>query len=400
MNQNGLFIPSNGSPKVPIDTVIPSSLINSMDIDSVPLQNLPVLTAPGSLPEVSKLLDTRPRIMALDSIPWSCNPVYQSIISQYADTNTNFSSNPKLMNAETRDHLLGLMRQVFGRTSILFALDIEAWELNSNIVTEIGIAIYDPRDQQVSLVPSTIQIHIRIKEHLEKTNGRYVPNHARNFNGNITYIMPQAEAALFTQTLVDYYFCKIRQHGFSTYLVGHNLQGDIKWMNSIGVVFPLGYSTLDTNHLFRINHGKTNISLKKALKAVEIPYAYLHNAGNDAYYTLLLAMKICDPQARVRYSLDVYSPYSEQQQYNFMTREERRARKEEKKAQKETKRQARLEAEARGEVYVPPPNPNQTQEQEQAQLSSPNKKKKLPKGATCEAIELSSASEAASAIFG
>lgn len=298
---------------------------------------------------------------------------------------------------------------MFGRTSTLFALDIEAWELNTQIVTEIGIAIYDPRDQQVSLVPSTIQIHIRIKEHLDKTNGRYVPNHARNFNGNITYIMSQADAALFTQSLVNYYFCKVRQSGFSTFLVGHNLKGDIKWMNSIGVLFPSEYSTIDTNSLCRITHGKTNISLRKALEAVEIPYAYLHNAGNDAYYTLLLAMKLCDPQSRTRYSLDVYSPYSQQQQQDdTMTQEEikalieeRRVQQEEKRVQKEAKRQARLGARARGEVYVPPPNVKQTQEQEQAKSSSPKKKKKkLPKGVTCEEIELSSALEATSAIFG
>lgn len=101
-------------------------------------------------------------------------------------------------------------------------------------------------------------------------------------------------------------------------------------MNSLGVNFPTGYQTIDTNHLCRISHGRANISLKKALEAVDIPYAYLHNAGNDAYYTLLLAMKLCDPQSRVRYGLDIFVPDENQQMQDSLTPEEKKARKEEK----------------------------------------------------------------------
>ncbi|EMG47412.1 putative transcriptional repressor [Candida maltosa Xu316] len=351
-----------------------------------PAPPAPILSR-HELLQVSTHLNSIPRLQMLDGMQWNYQPIYQNIIDQYVASNQHFITNPRLANHATRDSLVSLMRQVYGRSSILFALDIEAWEIDTNIVTEIGISIYDPRDQQVSLIPSTIQIHIRIKEYLDKTNGRYVPNHAQNFNGNASYIMTQTEAALLTQSLVDYYFVKPKRSGTSCYLVGHDLRGDVKWMNSIGVNFPDDHLSIDTNQLFRISHGKENISLKRALGTVEIPFAYLHNAGNDAYYTLLLAMKLCDPQSRVRYALDVL--IASEQQKPLYTKEEKEAR-------KEAKRQARLEAKARGEVYVPEKNLENEADQEKP---ARQKKKKLGKGVTCESIEVANAIEATTAIF-
>ena len=42
--------------------------------------------------------------------------------------------------------------------------------------------------------------------------------------------------------------------------------------------------------------------------AHDIPHAFLHNAGNDAYYTLVLALRLCDPQSRALSTLDKPHP--------------------------------------------------------------------------------------------
>ncbi|RCK65397.1 Good for full DBP5 activity protein 2 [Candida viswanathii] len=382
--QNGIYLPPDRTTP-PLNNAAATPTDHPMDAQHVP-------PPPTSLEHLSSVMENSPRFRALDSLPVKHQAMYQNVVTYYVNENSNFQTNPRLTsNPALRDHLVGLIRQVYGRSAILFALDVEAWELNTHVVTEIGIAIYDPRDQQVSLVPSTTQIHIRIKENMDKVNGRYVPNHATNFIGDATYVMTQADAAMFTQSLVNYYFGKIRLTGYACYLVGHDLKGDLQWMNSLGVSFPLEYQVMDTNHLFRISHGNTNISLKRALLGVGIPYAYLHNAGNDAYYTLLLAMKLCDPQSRTRYALDVFVPSKNVPPP--MTEEERVVYDKEKKEKKEAKRQARLEAKARGEKYVPP-------KQDQQDNAPKRKKKKGPKAATCESIELDSALEAARIIFG
>ncbi|KGU21017.1 hypothetical protein MG7_04982 [Candida albicans P34048] len=330
------------------------------------------------LSEVTSHLETLPQFQTLEDESSAHHIIYQSMVDKYASNNQNFKTNPRLADPRTRNNLLELMKDVYGRKSILFALDVEAWELDTNIVTEIGIAIYDPRGQADSLIPATIQLHIRIKEHLARTNGKYVPHHAHNFNGNTSYIMSEREAATLTQSLINFYFISAESKGTGCYLVGHDLKGDVKWMNSLGVTFPSQFKSLDTNYLFRISHGKENISLKRALAFVHIPFAYLHNAGNDAYYTLLLAMKLCDPHSRVRYRLDVLINV---ETYPTLTKEE-------KKERKNRRRQEKLEAIARGEhVEQKPPAPKQT--------TKKSNRKKL----TCESIELESAIEVFDAMF-
>lgn len=55
---------------------------------------------------------------------------------------------------------------------------------------------------------------------------------------------------------------------------------------------------LDTEQFYRKSYGEKGSSLGKILRLFEIPHAFLHNAGNDAYYTLHLFMKFCDVNFR------------------------------------------------------------------------------------------------------
>ena len=172
--------------------------------------------------EMTSHLEALPQFQTLEDESLAHHIIYQSMVDKYASNNQNFKTNPRLADPRTRNNLLELMKDVYGRKSILFALDVEAWELDTNIVTEIGIAIYDPRGQADSLIPATIQLHIRIKEHLARTNGKYVPHHAHNFNGNTSYIMSEREAATLTQSLINFYFISAESKGTGCYLVGHD----------------------------------------------------------------------------------------------------------------------------------------------------------------------------------
>ncbi|KAK6201656.1 uncharacterized protein RJT21DRAFT_76837, partial [Scheffersomyces amazonensis] len=164
-------------------------------------------------------------------------------------------------------------------------IDVEAFEMNTNLITEIGISIYDPREQFTSMVPTIHNIHIKIQENFDYPNGRFVPNHGMNFNGGTTYLMKLHSAATFTQGLINHYFIKSRSGDVRTCLIGHDVKGDIKWLNTLGIKFPNNVPIIDTSILFSMSQGKNGTSLKNALIRVQIPHAFLHNAGNDAYYT-------------------------------------------------------------------------------------------------------------------
>lgn len=88
-------------------------------------------------------------------------------------------------------------------------------------------------------------------------------------------------------------------------LVGHGVDNDLRWLRNLQVNFADDIPTVDTLKLFHISRNSGG-ALTKMLKTFRIPHAYLHNAGNDAYYTLLLAFALCDPEVRLAYNLDKF----------------------------------------------------------------------------------------------
>ena len=75
---------------------------------------------------------------------------------------------------------------------------------------------------------------------------------------------------------------------------------------------------IDTQELFglsRTNNSKTN--LRVALKETHILSADMHNAANDAYYSLQLCLKLGDPEVRTLLSLDRFLSTNNPNSDNF-----------------------------------------------------------------------------------
>lgn len=205
-----------------------------------------------------------------------------------------------LLNKDNLRDLRYWVDNIYGRTMVLFCIDVEAWERDNSIITEIGISVYDPLEQEDAMMPSINSFHIIPREHASYKNGRYVPDHSRFFAGNATHVMDLEDAIVFIELLIMKYF---EEHPLPCCLVGHDLKGDVKWLNTLGISFPERHNRLDTQRLLSYSTGQKN-SLTNCLRLLEIPHSHLHNAGNDAFYTLLLALKASDPVSRGRFSLD------------------------------------------------------------------------------------------------
>lgn len=273
-----------------------------------------------------------------------------TIMHNYHNRNqTYIKTNPRLTDRNARCQFHNQIRRVLNQRAILFSIDIEAWEINNQTVTEIGIAIHDPRRNGVyTIVPQFTKLHIRVLENMHRSNGKYVPDHAFNFVGEPTLILSMRDSVILIQSLFDYFFkvpgtssdsgsgvCSGDDH-LETFLVGHGLSGDIKWLSSIGIEFPPKYATLDTLQILKITHGNHQLSLAKALMKLDLPHAFLHNAGNDAYYTLLLCLKLLDPGVRTLYKLDLCLD-----EQAMMSEEERQLAKEEKQRKKQERKELR-----------------------------------------------------------
>lgn len=225
---------------------------------------------------------------------------FHLVLTEYKD---NLKTRPHLDTAS--EMLLLKMRPVFMRKATLFSIQIRASGTDKNTVSEIGIAIYDPRRQQFAINPVIRTIHIVIGPQM---NSEGEPDLAKNFSGAKTYVLDLEEAVTLVQLAIGFYFEDIY-----CWLVGHSLKTTREWLDKLGLDFFMTPDVLDTQELFAFSHGG-NASLEEALVRVSQPFAFLGNAGNDAYYTLLLALRLCDPLARVVSRVDDLSVQSKRKE--------------------------------------------------------------------------------------
>lgn len=209
-------------------------------------------------------------------------------------------SKPPYQSPKNLDLLKHAMDTIFLRQTPLVAVDVEAYEKNTTKVTEIGIAVYDPAMQQNSILPIINHTHLITKEHKSLFNGKYCPDNKYKFMGGTSYVMSLKQCRDIMKTILDKY---INQRGGT--FVGHSIGSDIKWIRNLGIPVDIKVPPVDTFRLFQLSRSR-GCTLRGILRTLDLPHGYLHNAGNDAYYTLLAAMALCDPVVRVNKQLDTF----------------------------------------------------------------------------------------------
>lgn len=204
-----------------------------------------------------------------------------------------------LSNQDKLRYLENSIKQVVLKRPQLYCIDVEAYERNQSLVTEIGISMYKREKYSSRTTPLITAEHIIIKEHLKKRNGKFVPDNKDNFLSGQSFLMSSSEAKRYMQDSITQMF----DDNYAI-LIGHGIGSDIDWLASEGIYFPENVEVIDTQKLWACSRGKNGGSLEKILKYLEIPYSNLHNAGNDAFFTLQVFLKLCDPKARIQYNLD------------------------------------------------------------------------------------------------
>lgn len=202
------------------------------------------------------------------------------------------------------------MEWYVSRSAIYFSLDIEYWERNSKLLTEIGFAVYDPSE----MVQGTERIgfpiikasHFVVKENKGCRNGQFVSDNKFNFSFGQSIVMPISHCRTAFETVIKHYEQKADRLGMDLVLVGHDVSGDIRILKKhefyVGGESVERFDTLTAwKATPNVNYG----ALTRILKQLKIPHGLLHNAGNDAYLTLQLALNLCDPAFRQLKRLDI-----------------------------------------------------------------------------------------------
>ncbi|RDX55588.1 hypothetical protein OH76DRAFT_1396980 [Lentinus brumalis] len=207
------------------------------------------------------------------------------------------------------DNILGLRRLIFERVRTLWAaklgtwcaMDFEAWDRDHTLLTEFGWRLV----QWVDDKPVKEHGHLIVKERRQYTQ-HYVPNNREFYNFGQSIDVDKHEFRDRIRGLID----KHREHG-PLFLVFHDHSQDVKYLKSEAIkaieridVLPDSPMTgevyvVDTAELFAALEGDSNNtrSLERVCRHLKIDTKYLHNAGNDAYYTLeaMISMASGDP---------------------------------------------------------------------------------------------------------
>ena len=209
---------------------------------------------------------------------------------------------------------------------IFISIDIELYERNHNLVTEIGVATLDTRD--IGQIPPDAKAsewfklirgrHFRIKEYTHLNNTDFVHGCADKFEfGKSEFISivdaPQTVASCFKEPfskpqvgskdkLEATYNFERNVEKRNIVFVGHNPGADIGYLKAIGYDMNSLSNLLevmDTALFHRCLTQEINPrSLGGILRDLDIAGWNLHNAGNDAFYTLEAMLAICVKDAQ------------------------------------------------------------------------------------------------------
>ena len=192
---------------------------------------------------------------------------------------------------------------------VFICVDLEAFEFAQHKITEVGIAIADTRDlaslppginsdDWLSQIKST---HIRIAEYKHLVNKRFVHGCPDKFNFGRSDVVSLVDVGAVLEGLFTNTGPSITGNGLSqtaakrnVVLVGHDVGRDIGYLAKLNFT-PSNHATiiktLDTQRLSGSTK-RSPVGLGKLLQALNIEASNLHNAGNDATYTLQALLKI------------------------------------------------------------------------------------------------------------
>ncbi|KAL2271738.1 hypothetical protein VTJ83DRAFT_1109 [Remersonia thermophila] len=205
---------------------------------------------------------------------------------------------------------LGLRRPANGedlpdleRSVVFAAVDLEAFEHNNNMITEIGVAVLDtwkvrgipPGEGGEAWFGHIQPYHLRVKEYLWVKNKRFVRGCPENFLFGTSEIVKLGAVIRRLRSILNsatYWDPRTRAlKPRPLVLVFHGPSGDINFLKKLSYDVigenPHLLEIVDTRELHQyLVRGANATSLGNILNHLGIAHSYLHNAGNDAVFTL------------------------------------------------------------------------------------------------------------------
>ncbi|KAJ5774015.1 hypothetical protein N7457_008911 [Penicillium paradoxum] len=226
---------------------------------------------------------------------------------------------PSFANRQIRRiDVLSPVKWYFHDAPIFLSIDIEWNERYPSQLTEVGISTLDTMDLR-GLIPGDYgelwmkeirTRHLRVAEYKNWVNHEFVSGCPTKFGFGKSEIIPNAEipevvdAAFQPPYMVaaeDDRIPRYKTHKRNLILVGINLRNDLKLLREkqCQVFLDLKGSSsiirevVDVAELYRVEHGELQLrGLQSLLGVLNILSCDLHNAGNDAHYTMQALVRL------------------------------------------------------------------------------------------------------------
>ncbi|KAI0552959.1 hypothetical protein F4679DRAFT_533085 [Xylaria curta] len=188
------------------------------------------------------------------------------------------------------------------RESVRFvSFDVEAYERDTRVVTEIGFAVLDtddiidvhPGERGENWFPLVQAYHFRIKERSYIVNSEFVQGCPEAFDFGKSEMVAIKDIKKAVGKILGDDESEDRR---PVILVGHDISHDLNYLLRIGYNpwrVPQIVDEVDTKTMFqRIQRSPDGRGLATVCAQLGIPGFHYHNAGNDAVYTLRATIAI------------------------------------------------------------------------------------------------------------
>ncbi|KAL6605304.1 hypothetical protein LY90DRAFT_511992 [Neocallimastix californiae] len=260
---------------------------------------------------------------------------YNIDIPKYIIKESSLETCHNLIRLQNNIKCIDIINKKISSTKLFLSLDTESYEKNHNYLTEVGWIIFNKNGEIKE------KKHYIVQEYLSLRNGKYVDDNKFNYNFGESITRPLNEIKLILKMNLDRV----------NYIVGQGIKNDICDLKKINIDLSKfkemndtleTYGIIDTQDLYAANFFESPVSLKKGLDKFFISYRNLHNAGNDAYYTmkyflaLLRNFEFSDSKIQNLLKIKIPDDYNENDYIRY-SEEKKLLKKQEKKLKKLSK---------------------------------------------------------------
>ncbi|CAD0086595.1 unnamed protein product [Aureobasidium vineae] len=200
---------------------------------------------------------------------------------------------------KTKPKELERLQRLKAAEPVFVCVDLEAYEFSQEKITEVGVSVLDSRNVKgtdpgpdgMEWLSKINTRHIIIKEHKRLVNKRFVHGCPDKFNfGESEFVSLKHIHKTLTQLFDNPSPGSIRasdQGSRNLILVGHGLSNDTAYLNKLNFTpHAKGNIIQDVDTQKFVGTKKQTVGLSRLMAGLGVQPENLHNAGNDAAYTM------------------------------------------------------------------------------------------------------------------